>query len=97
MYCKTFFYLVKVIFKSPFRVSQFLSRMSYHRPLPASEYLGAHPHKTDICFSFPDGRQLEASKLLLSMASNNFHNMFSGNWREEQVGDLVINQEHAIG
>ena len=66
--------------------------MSYQRPLPASEYLSSHPRKNDVCFSFPDGRQLPASKFLLSVASINFHNMFSSDWREEQVGEMVIRQ-----
>ena len=66
--------------------------MTYQRPLCASEYLAAHPHKTDICFSFPDGRELAASKYLLSVGSVNFNNMFSGNWREEQVKDMFTMQ-----
>ena len=63
--------------------------MSYQRSLPTSEYLAAHPHNTDVSFSFPDGRQLAANKLLLSIACNQFHNMFSGNWKEEQVIRIV--------
>ena len=64
--------------------------MSYQRSLPTSEYLAAHPHNTDVSFSFPDGRQLAANKLLLSIACNQFHNMFSGNWKEEQVQGVPL-------
>ena len=53
-----------------------------------TEYLASHPQDINVTFSFPDGRQLGSNKLLLSMASQVFEAMFSGNWQEDEVVNL---------
>ena len=56
--------------------------------LSVTEYLASHPQDINVTFSFPDGRQLGANKLLLSMACTVLEAMFSGNWQEDEVINL---------
>jgi hypothetical protein len=59
------------------------------KSLDAAMYLAAHPEAMDIEFSFPCGRKLPASRLLLAMASPVFHNMVFGDWKVEKVIQLT--------
>ena len=58
------------------------------KPLRMTEYLASHPQDIDVTFSFPDGRQLGANRLLLSASCEAFEAMFSGDWKEETVINL---------
>ena len=44
-------------------------QMFISKRLPFSRYLADHPQDLDVTFSFPDGRQLGANKMLLSIRS----------------------------
>ena len=58
------------------------------RPLLATEYLASHPQDINITFSFPDGRQLGANRMLLSASCDVFQTMLSGDWKEESIIQL---------
>ena len=58
------------------------------KPLRVTEYLASHPQDLNVTFSFPDGRQLGANRMLLSASCEAFEAMFSGDWKEETVINL---------
>ena len=59
--------------------------MSISKHLPVSRYLTDNPKDLDVAFSFPDDRQLRANRMLLSLSSDAFQAMLSGDWKEEEV------------
>ena len=64
------------------------TRILLSKPLHAARFLAENPERVDVFFSFPDGAKLGANKTLLAISCDAFKVMFSGDWKEEEVGFL---------
>ena len=70
--------------------------MSVHKPLHMTEYLVSHPHNVNVTFSFPDGSQLGANRMLLAASCQTFQAMFYRDWKEETVIHLPDSNKEAF-
>ena len=70
--------------------------MPVFKPLRMTDYLSSHPQHINVTFSFPDGRQLGANRMILSAACEAFEAMLSGNWKEETIIHLPDTNKDAF-